>query len=251
MKGGGLSWTLSLPAGARDDHRFRRVSQVVAALAAIAVLGRSSRNGSSRGHRDRRSSPETPARTRAACRWAVLPFENRSGDKQQEYLSDGLSEELMHALGKVVRVSPRASAFKFKGQGGGAQDYSQQLHVTHVIDGNVRQSGNRDSRARAAHQLLRPETRLGPTNTSSSMSDVFGHARQHHRAIVGALRVRLTGGAKAHLEGSGTKSVEAFELYIKGRLRRTSGEPSRTCSRPRHVKRRSPRIRSTHGRMRD
>ena len=206
----------AITAGGRARRpTVRRVSQVVAALAAIAVLGAFSEWLVARS-RDRRSSPETPAADAGGVSVAVLPFENRSGDKQQEYLSDGLSEELMHALGKVVRVSPRAASFKFKGQGAELKTIREQLHVTHVIDGNVRQSGNR---IRVLVQLINVAT--GNTDWSDeyerSMSDVFDMQDNITRAIVGALRVRLTGGAMAHLEGSGTKSVEAFELYIKGR----------------------------------
>jgi TolB-like protein/thioredoxin-like negative regulator of GroEL len=149
---------------------------------------------------------------------AVLPFDNLSGDQQQQYFSDGMSEQIMYALGKVagLRVSPRASAFAYRGRGAALREIGARLHVAHVIEGSVRQAGRR---LRVNVQLV--SVASGNADWSEeyqrNMSDVFEMQDDIARAIVGALRARLTAGATAPAASTGTRSVEAYTLYLKGR----------------------------------
>jgi serine/threonine-protein kinase len=149
---------------------------------------------------------------------AVLPFENVSGDEQQQYLSDGMSDEIAHALGSVegLRVAPRASAFAFRGRSAEFRVIGAQLNVAHVIEGRLRKSGNR---LRVNVQLINVAS--GNADWSEQyerdMSDVFQVQDDIARAIVGALGARLAAGANRLLAGAGTRSLEAHDLYLKGR----------------------------------
>ena len=149
---------------------------------------------------------------------AVLPFENVSGDEQQQYLSDGMSDEIAHALGRVegVRVAPRSSAFAFRGRGAEFREIGAKLRVAHLIDGSLRKSGNR---LRVNVQLINVAS--GEADWSEQyerdMSDVFQVQDDIAHAIVGALGARLTDGATRLLAGAGTLHLEAYDLYLKGR----------------------------------
>jgi serine/threonine-protein kinase len=193
-----------------------RVVTTIVALVALAAIGASAAWLISRS----RASVERDAAATGAtdASVAVLPFDNLSGDQQRQYFSDGMSEQVMYALGKVagLRVSPRASAFAFRGRGAALREIGSQLHVAHVIEGSVRQAGNR---LRVNVQLINVAT--GNADWSEEyqrdMSDVFQVQDDIARAIVGALRVRLTAGATTPVAGAGTRSVEAYDLYLRGR----------------------------------
>ena len=100
------------------------------------------------------ASASTPAPNPAAISIAVLPFVNLSRDPDQEFFSDGMTEEITSALAKVpnLRVVARTSAFEFKGQNRDISAIAQALHATHLIEGSVRKDGNRGPHHRAAHQ---------------------------------------------------------------------------------------------------
>lgn len=144
---------------------------------------------------------------------AVLPFANLSGDKENEYFSDGLAEEILIALSQVkgLRVAARSSAFSFKGKQADASEIGAKLNVGHVLDGSVRRAGNR---MRVTVQLVdaRKCIPLWSERYDRQMEDIFEVQDEIARAIAAQLQVTLGGGVK-----QATQNVEAYELYLKGR----------------------------------
>ncbi|MFI5310455.1 MAG: protein kinase [Gemmatimonadales bacterium] len=220
--------------GTRDTTRplaARRVATVLLALGVLATFGVLAGWIASRS-RGTRGVPLADAALGASV--AVLPFDNLSGDAQKEYFSDGMTEQIMFALGKVagLRVSPRTSAFAFRGRGAALREIGSQLHVAHVLEGSVRQAG---SRLRVNVRLVNVASgdALWSDEYERNMSDVFQVQDDIARAIVGALRVRLTGDAATSPAGAGTQNVKAYDLYLQGRYfyeRRTEQDFLRALS---------------------
>ena len=153
---------------------------------------------------------------------AVLPFVNTSGDAKDEYFSDGLTDELAHALSKLpgLRLAGRSSSFSFKGKTILAPDVGKTLGVGAIVEGTVRRAGDR---IRLTAQLT--STADGAVLWSDSFersgSDVFAVQDAFTSAIVTALTPRL-GTARALAAGSdvsvrGTTDAVAYDLYLKGR----------------------------------
>ena len=161
--------------------------------------------------RDRPAGAGTGERT-----IVVLPFENRSASPEDEYFSDGLTDELIHALTKVegLRVVARASAFQFKGKGGDLREIGEKLGVTAVLEGSVRRSGNR---LRVTAQLVNVADGcyLWSETYEREMRDLFAIQDEISRAIVETLRVRLAG-PPAPVERR-SEDLEVYHLYLKGR----------------------------------
>jgi adenylate cyclase len=158
---------------------------------------------------------------------AVLAFVNLSDDKNAEYFSDGISEELLTVLQKIpgLHVAARTSAFSFKGKNATAQEIGQKLGVAHLVEGSVRKSGNT---VRIAARLSRTDTGqdLWSENFTRDLKDVFAVETELAQTIVGHLRGQLTGASADPViqaqvqaaEKGGTKNVEAHELYLQGRF---------------------------------
>jgi serine/threonine-protein kinase len=157
---------------------------------------------------------------------AVLPFLNLSSDKENEYFSDGLAEEIINALTKLdnLRVAARTSAFAFKGTQKDIRQIGETLHVASVLEGSVRKAGNR---VRISVQLIDAGqgNNLWSERYDREMTDVFEIQDEISQNIVGKLRVKL-----ASQSGSGvtpapavplvkryTENLEAYNLYLKGR----------------------------------
>lgn len=144
---------------------------------------------------------------------AVLPFANLSAEKESEYFSDGLAEEILNALSQVEElcVAARSSAFSFKGKATEVSEIASRLHVAHVLEGSVRRSGNR---VRITVQLVdaRNGFQLWSERYDRQMEDIFEIQDEIARAVTGRLKVTLLSGAKP-----GTSNLEAYELYLKGR----------------------------------
>jgi len=176
--------------------------------------------------RHRRGPPVENARA-----IAVLPFANIGGDSSDEYFSDGMSEELIAALGKFpgLRVAARTSAFSFKHKSVTAPEIGRALHVGTLLEGTVRRSG---TRIRVHAELISAADgyQLWSEEYERDVKDVFAVQDEISRAIVGALQLRLSGGAGASLVHRQTVSPEAHDLYLKGRFffgRRSGGEDLR------------------------
>ena len=146
---------------------------------------------------------------------AVLPFANMSADPDQEYLSDGLAEEIINLLAQIpgLKVIARTSAFAFRGKEQDVREIAATLGVTHLLEGSVRRAGNR---LRITGQLIHAAdgTHVWSERYDRELSDIFAIQDEIATAIVGALKVRLAGtvGAKRY-----TPDLAAYEAYLKGR----------------------------------
>jgi eukaryotic-like serine/threonine-protein kinase len=147
---------------------------------------------------------------------AVLPFVNMSGDKEQEYFSDGLAEEIINALAQIpgLKVIARTSAFAFRGKEQDITKIAEALRVRTILEGSVRKSGNR---IRITAQLIDATdgSHLWSERYDRDMTDVFAIQDEISQVITRTLRVRLLGDRP--LVKRTTENLEAFNLYLKGR----------------------------------
>ena len=148
---------------------------------------------------------------------AVLPFANLSTDKENEYFSEGLAEEVLNALTQVpgLRVIARASAFAFRGRENAIAEIGERLRVTHVLHGSVRRAG---SRIRVAAQLINvgDESQLWAERYDREMRDVFDIQDEIAQAIVTQLKIQLGAKSGRPLVKRYTENLEAHSLYLKG-----------------------------------
>jgi eukaryotic-like serine/threonine-protein kinase len=163
--------------------------------------------------------PDVPPDAASLTSVAVVPFENRSPDQQDEYFSDGLTEELLHRLAQVsgLRVAARTSSFAFKGRTAEIEEIARQLQVDRIVSGSVRRAG---SRLRVTVQLIeagsgRP---VWSEQYEREASDAFDVQDEIARAIAERLGRESTMPA-APTAAAARQGVppEAFELYLKGR----------------------------------
>lgn len=145
---------------------------------------------------------------------AVLPFVNMSADRDNEYFSDGLSEELLNLLARIpeLQVAARTSAFRFKNTDASINDIAQQLNVAHVLEGSVRKSGNE---IRITAQLIKASDgyHLWSHTWDRTLVDVFAIQDEIATAVVAALRITLLG----ELPKVRSTDPRAFELYLQSR----------------------------------
>jgi len=149
---------------------------------------------------------------------AVLPFVNMSDDKQNEYFSDGISEELLNVLVRVegLRVPSRTSSFTFKGSDKKVTEIGKDLQVDHILEGSVRKAGDR---IRVTAQLIdvNTDTHLWSETYTRELDDIFAVQDEIAQAIVDALKVTLTGAEEKSLTQRSTSNVEAYNKYLLGR----------------------------------
>jgi serine/threonine-protein kinase len=190
----------------QKDPRQRPASARAVAEALVA------RETPSPGSPPRESPPESKPSL------AVLPFVNMNAGHENEFLSDGITEDLIMALSRVkdLRVRARTSSFAFKGKNEDIRRIGQLLNVETVLEGSVRKSGNR-LRVTAQLVKVRDGFHLWSERYEREMKDVFDIQDDISRAIVAALEVQLGGQADAKLVRPQTASMEAYELYVKGR----------------------------------
>lgn len=157
---------------------------------------------------------------------AVLPFVNNSGDKDQEYFSDGLSDELINMLTKVpeLRVPARTSSFYFKGKQATIADIAKALGVAHVLEGSVRKSGNT---LRITAQLVRVDNGYDVWSETydRKLEDIFKIQDDIAGAVVTALRVHLLPMQQpAAQDELRTENLEAYNQYLQGRHSYNQGD---------------------------
>ncbi len=152
---------------------------------------------------------------------AVLPFVNMSADKDNEYFSDGISEELLNVLVRVegLQVASRTSSFAFKGGELGSRAIAEQLKVAHLLEGSVRKSGNQ---VRITAQLIDAanDRHLWSETFDRELTDIFVIQDEIAKAIVGALRGALKvadGDSPAVEVKADTDNLPAYETYLKAR----------------------------------
>ena len=148
----------------------------------------------------------------------VLPFANMSGDADQEYFSDGISEDITTDLSKIsaLAVTARNTAFTYKGQSVNAAEAARKLGVSHLLEGSVRKSGQR---VRITAQLIDGATgdHLWAERYDRDLTDIFAIQDEISTAIVTALKLRLLPAEKEALTARGTTNVDAYNLYLMAR----------------------------------
>ncbi|MEO8176907.1 MAG: TIR domain-containing protein [Sphingomicrobium sp.] len=148
----------------------------------------------------------------------VLPFANMSGDAEQEYFSDGISEDITTDLSKVsaLAVIARNTAFTFKGQAVDVCDVARKLGVSHVLEGSVRKAGGR---VRITAQLVDGTSgdHLWAERYDRDLTDIFAIQDEISKAIVEALKIKLHQGEKKAIEHCGTSNVDAYNYYLMAR----------------------------------
>ena len=149
---------------------------------------------------------------------AVLPFVDMSPAKDQEYFSDGMSEELLNLLSKIpaLKVISRTSSFFFKGKNLDVRKIGQDLGVENILEGSIRKSGNM---IRITAQLIEAKngTHLWSETYDREMKDVFMIQDEISKMIVDILKIELSGKHTNQLARGFTKNTEAYEDYLKGR----------------------------------
>jgi adenylate cyclase len=162
--------------------------------------------------------PVAPAAARRRCSVCVLPFANMSGDPEQEYFSDGISEDIITDLSKVSALSvvARNTAFTFKGKNVDVRQVARQLGVSHVLEGSVRKAGGR---VRITAQLIDGAAgdHIWAERYDRDLTDIFALQDEISEAIVKALKLKLLPQEKAAIERRGTDNVEAYNLYLMAR----------------------------------
>ena len=147
---------------------------------------------------------------------AVLAFTDLSPNKDQEYFSDGIAEEILNSLVRVkdLKVAGRTSSFSFKGKNEDIRVIGKALGVAHVLEGSVRKQGDK---VRITAQLIRTEDgfHLWSETFDGDLQDVFELQERIAQAITGKLQVILQGEQKSRLVQVGTSNTEAYALYLQ------------------------------------
>jgi len=187
----------------RQGPAFRGLSK---ALEAKLGAPKKSATGGSSKHR----APEV-----SIC---VLPFANMSGDPEQEYFSDGITEDVITDLGKVSALSivSRNMAFSFKGAKGGVSEIGRQTKANYVLVGSVRKAG---ARVRITAQLVNAatEAQVWGERYDRDLNDIFALQDEISKAIVAALKLTLLPEEKRALEQRATTNVQAYKFYLMAR----------------------------------
>ncbi len=193
----------------RQNPSFRSLSRALSGLLAAA---RALKSGEAAAPDNAASGNDDGSVT-----IAVLPFVNMSSDPEQEYFSDGLSEELINQLAKVkrLRVTGRTSSFVFKGKTDDLRLIGHRLGVNHVLEGSVRKAGNR---LRITVQVIkcRDGFHLWSQTYDRQLDDVFAIQDEVAAAVAQALGVALGFGETAPAPAA-TTPIEAYDKYLRGR----------------------------------
>jgi len=148
---------------------------------------------------------------------AVLPFVNMSGDKENEYFSDGLAEELLNSLVAIkdLKVAGRTSSFAFKGKNEDLRIIGKKLNVAHILEGSVRKANNR---VRITVQLIKVEDgyHLWSESFDRELDDIFAIQEEIARQVTAVLSIALLGSDTSFEGLSGTNDTQAWEAYLRG-----------------------------------
>ena len=149
---------------------------------------------------------------------AVLPFINMSGDPEQEYFSDGITEDIIIDLSKVstLNVLSRNTTFTFKGKAVDIRQIAQRLKVGYVVEGSVRKAGGR---VRITAQLIdaNKDSHVWGERYDRDLNDIFALQDEIAQAIVAALKIRLLPAERKAIESRSTQDPKAYQLYLLGR----------------------------------
>ena len=173
-----------------------------------------------------RSAPQPVATGSPLPSIAVLPFVNLSAEKEQEYFSDGMAEEILNALAQIdgLRVIGRTSSFSFRGRTDDLRIIGQKLGTSNLLEGSVRKAG---SRIRITAQLIEASggSHLWSQSFDRDLTDVFAVQEEIARAIVAALKVKLLPGETPTTKERRTGNPDAYNRYLLGRHAYSQANP--------------------------
>ncbi|MGB2867420.1 MAG: tetratricopeptide repeat protein, partial [Bacteroidota bacterium] len=166
-------------------------------------------------------------KTSPTNRIAILPLDNYSENKDDEYFADGMTEELISTLSKVggLRVIARTSVVQYKSRKKTAEEIGQALNVAALLEGSVRKSGNR---VRISVQMIntRSEEQLWSETYDRELKDIFDIQREVAENVARELKVQLASGEQQQLEKRNTENLDAYTLYLQGRFHWNQRSPS-------------------------
>jgi len=149
---------------------------------------------------------------------AVLPFDNLSGDPEQGYFSDGITEEIISSLSRVPKlfVIARSSTFTYKGKPVKVKQVAEELGVKYVLEGSVRKA---EDKVRITAQLIDAlkGNHLWSERYDRNLNDIFAVQDEITKNIITALQVKLTEGEQARSAAKGTNNLEAYLKYLQAR----------------------------------
>jgi TolB-like protein/Tfp pilus assembly protein PilF len=213
---GGIQRTDTADAPDASRAAARRIAFLLAVVGAVIAAPLIAWHFA-RGRTGEAAPASVATRTPASASVAVLPFVNMSRDKDDDYFSDGITEEVINALANVegVRVVSRTSAFAYKGKDLSVRKIGEELAVSTVLEGSVRREGNE---VRIAAQLINAQDgyHLWSKTYDRQMSSVFAVEDELARSIAAALRPQLLK-ESAPLVQQPTASAQAHDLYLRGR----------------------------------
>ncbi len=188
----------------QGEHALKNIKQPVQVYTIDITKG----SGSSRSATQRRNT----------CFIAVLPFTNMSGDTEQDYFSDGITEDIITDLSKVssLHVVPRHTVFTYKGTSVRIKQVAQELGVRYVLEGSVRMAG---TRVRISSHLIDTTNgdHLWADRYDRNLTDIFAIQDEIANSIVGQLKIRLLPEERKAIAEEPTANVEAYTYYLRGR----------------------------------
>src|SRR6185295_16210473 len=215
------SGTLGRASTSKLDWFLASALVIVIALVSYQQLAPSQSGRTAESQQAGVAAARSPATPSGAISIAVLPFVNLSSDSEQEFFSDGMTEEITSALAKVpgLIVIGRTSAFAFKGQNQDLRMIGQALGTTHLIEGSVRKAG---TRVRITAQLIIADNgaHLWTENYDRELSDIFAVQEDIATAIAAALRVPLGLKPGEMLISSRIADPDIYEQYLRERAHR-------------------------------
>ena len=228
----GLKRESEIPAGTSiTPHTGRRMDRLIVAGLVIAVAVVAADRLWPEGEPPAtavRPDPAQPASVPAAAPTsgdaggalpiAVLPFLNLSGDPQQEFFSDGVTEEILNVLAGIegLRLTSRTSSFHFKGKDLPLPQIARELGVKYVLEGSVRMAA---SQVRVTAQLIEVEgdKHLWSESYTRELDNIFAVQEDIARSVATELKARLSPADESRLKQAGTRDVEAYQAFLRGR----------------------------------
>jgi adenylate cyclase len=208
----------------RDSAPFQ---ELLRALNAMIGRQRANRPARDAGAAAPAGGPGSVAAPRVTI--CVLPFSNMSGDQEQEYFSDGISEDIITDLSKVsaLAVVSRNTAFTFKGKNVDVSQIARQLKVSYILEGSVRKAGGR---VRITAQLIEAsrDNHVWAERYDRDLNDIFALQDEISEAIVKALKLQLLPEEKKAIEHRGTTNLDAYNLFLMARQHYATGLMSDT-----------------------
>jgi adenylate cyclase len=193
------------------DHTVKNIERPIRVH--MARLGHPWREPHQRGHASTSASTEAEGTS-----IAVLPFTNMSGDPEQEYFSDGITEDIITDLAKVsaLSVAARNSSFVYKGRAVDVKQVGRELSVGYVLEGSVRRAG---TKVRITAQLINGSNgrHVWADRYDSDLEDIFALQDEISKTIVDALLVRLQAKELETITKRGTNNPEAYQAFLMGR----------------------------------